>query len=315
MNSLLDLVYLDLEDFACNQITDDCFNKERTISYALRVTRPDEIINSDIKHKECCYESLVLADGTGKLHRNDFNGFWSTRQLPNETVVFVLVDKSDNSEYELNNADYGIYKPFGSYTEQTNLTTFIVDWSKVLADLGEGSYQVRKDVTVTGISYSELSPVYTLKTYSDLLADKTIRLDVNMNGLLEHLNVNFKGTSYKTSLRIGGFFGRREPKHEQDNIIFRNKKVEQITMKQLNEYQFQTELLPECVTVQIFDFLLFADEMFINDYNLNNHSYSFKNKAIVLEKNNGTKYYTENRRARINLIFSDRFVNRNKLNY
>lgn len=315
MSSLLDLVYLDLEQFSCSKDVDTCINKERTVSYALRVTVPTDISSPGITYKECCYESLVMADTSGKLERNDFNGFWYSRQISNESCKFYLIDKSDNSEIELNSNTYGVYKSFNSYSEQPNLTTFVVDWSKVLADLGEGSYQIKKDISITGISYSEKSPVYTLKTFSDLWADKTIRLDVKMDGFLEHLNVNFKDTGFSTSLRVGGFFGRREPKHEQDNIVFRNKKVEPISMKQINEYQFQTELLPECITEQIFDFFLFADEMFMNDYNLNNHSYKYKNKPVKLEKNNNTKYYTENRRARINLVFQDRFVNRNKYNY
>jgi len=256
-----------------------------------------------------------LADDSGKLHKNDFNTFWHGRQLSNETAKFFLIDKSDNSEYALNNDVYGEYIPFGGYSEQQNLTTFKVVWSKVLAVLGEGAYQIRKDIVITGISFSTLSSVYTLKTYSDFYADKTIRLDVKMDGLLEHFNVSFKDTEYKTTFRVGGFFGRREPKHEQDNVVFRNRKIEPISMKQINSYKFQTELLPECMTNQVWDFLLFADEMFINDYNLNNHSYKFKNKPISLEKNSGTKYYTTNRRARINLLFTDRFVDRNKINY
>jgi len=311
--NLSEIVYVDTGDLACSDGA--CLNRERTVSYATFVTLPDEVIVPDIRYKECCYEALVLADNTGKLHKNDFSGFWYNRQLSNETCTFLLVDKETEEEHEITDDTYGVYKPFGSYASQPTLTTFTVDWSKVLADLGEGSYQVKQDIQITGIEYSKLSNMYRLKTYSDLWADKTVRIDIVMDSFIEHQRVNFKGTNFKTSIRIGGFFGRREPKHEQDNIVYRNKKVEPISLKQVNEYQFQTELLPECMTSQIFDFYLFADEIYMNDYNINNHSYKYKNYKVKLEKNSNTKYYTENRRARINLVFQDRFVNRNKFNY
>lgn len=314
--NLKNIVFIDTNDFACNQgAIDKCGIRERTISYATFVKVPDEAISPTLKYKECCYESLVLADDTNKLHRNDYSGFWHHRQLQNETCNFVLIDKSDNSEYPLNSSTYGTFKDFSSIIEQPNLSTFILEWNKVLNVLGEGVYQVRKDISITGISYSNLSNVFTLRTFSDFYADKTIRIDVAMNGLMEQQNVDFSNSGYKSTLRVGGFFGRREPKYEEDIIVFRTKKIEQISMKMVNSYKLQTELLPECITEQIFDFYLFADEIFVNDYNLINHSYSYYNKAVVYENNEGTKYYVENRKARLNLLFKDRFENRNKLNY
>lgn len=315
MEDLSKIVFIDTSELPCANGYDQCSNRERTISYATFVDLPEEISSPDLRYKECCYQALVLADDTGTLSRNDFTGYWYSRQLTNEICNFILIDLSDNQEYDLIDSTYGVFTDFNGYSDQPNLSTFILDWSKVLADLGEGSYQVRKDIRITGIEYSELQPVYTLKTYNDIWADKTVRIDVNMGGLLEHYNVDFTGTGYKTSLRVGGFFGRREPKEEQDNIVYRTKKVVPISMKQTNEYQFQTELLPECITELLFDFILFADEIFMNDYNLNNHSYKFKNKEVVLSKNSGTKYDWRNRRARVNLVFGDRYLNKNKYNY
>ena len=313
---LLNIVYVDTSDFACTGgVVDTCNNRERTISFATFVKIPDEPIVPGLQYKECCYETLVLADDSGKLHKNDFTGFYYSRQIGSETCTYVLIDKQDGSEYPISDDTYGIFKPFGAIAEQPNLSTFIVQWNKILSALGEGAYQIRKDISITGISYSELSSMFTLRTFSDFYADKTIRIDIKMDGFMELQNVDFTGTNYKSSLRVGGFFGRREPKYEEDNLVFRTKKIEQISMKMVNAYKLQTELLPECVTEQIFDFYLFADEIFLNDYNLNNHSYSYKNKAVDYENNEGTKYYTENRKARLNLLFKDRYANRNKINY
>ena len=315
-NELLQIVHIGTDSFSCSgAVIDICDIRERTISYATFVSIPEEAIVVDEIYKECCYQSLVLADGTGKDHRNDYTGVFYKRQLTNEVCEFVLIKKSDNSEIQLNNGTFGVFKDFGSISDNVNLSTFILEWSKILEEYGEGAYQIRKDITITGISYSEYSNVFTLRTYSDREADKSIRIDILMSGLMEQLDIDFSGSGFKSSLRLGGFFGRREPKYEEDNIVLRSKKVEQISMKMISSYKLQTELIPECMTNQIFDFYLFADELFINDYNLNNHSYSYKKTPVSYENNEGTKYYTENRKARLNLTFKDKFANQNKINY
>lgn len=313
---LLLIVHIDSSTFVCAEYTDPCPNRERTISYATFVTLPDEATTQpDLQFNECCYQPIVLADTTGKLERNDYSGFYYGKQLPNETCTFFLVDLQTNEEHEITNNLYGRFKNFGEIEEQPKLSTFVVFWSKVLAQLGEGAYQVKKHIVITGIAYDELSNVFNLKTYSDMHADKTIRMDIAMNGLMEKQNVDFSGSQFMTSLRLGGYFGNREPKYEEDNIVFRDKRREQISMKMINVYKMQTELIPECISSQIFDFYLFADEIFLNDYNLNNHSYKLKNIPVSFENNEGTGYYALSRKARLNLTFKDRYENKNKFNY
>ena len=313
---LLLIAHIDSSTFVCYEYTDPCPNRERTISFATFVTLPDEAITpSEKQFNECCYTPTVLADDTGKHERNDYSGFYYSKQLPNETCKFILVDLQTEDEYEITDNTYGTFKNFGTIDEQPNLTTFIVKWSKVLSELGEGAYQIKKEITITGLSFDELSNVFNLKTYSELYADHTIRIDVGMNGLMEKQNTNFSGSNFVSSLRLGGFFGNREPKYEEDNIVFRDKRREQISMKMINVYKMQTELIPECISSQIFDFYLFADEIYLNDYNLNNHSYKFKNIPVSFENNDGTGYYALSRKARLNLTFKDRFENSNKFNY
>ena len=109
-----------------------------------------------------------------------------------------------------------------------------------------------------------------------------------MNGRLIHQdNTNFKGTNFKTSQRTRGFFGRRNPTYEQDNIVYGNYSKQQISVIQSNEYQYQTELIPECITKEILDFILFGNEVFANDYNLANHSYDYRLFPVILESNEG----------------------------
>lgn len=306
---------IERNEWPCEVNKETCYNRERTISYALFVKLPEEPIVPDLIYKECCTEILVLADQSGKAHKNDYTGMYYQKQIDNENCDFVLIKKSDNSEYQLMDDTFGLFKDFGDITENEKLSTFVVDWSKVLNALGEGAYQLKKNITITGLTFEDFGNTYTLKTYSDLISDKTIRLDVKMNGYLEKENIDFTGSGFVSSIRIDGFFGRREPQYELDNIVYRSKKVENITTKMSNIYKMQSGIIPECLSSQIFDFYLLGTELFANDYNLNNHSYKYKSFPIIYENNEGTKYYTENRKARLNLTFKDRYANNNKINF
>lgn len=314
--NLSNIVYIDTEDFSCANGFDPCAMKERTLSYALFVDVPEQPTTPEEVFDECCYTHKVLASSNdADIYKNDFSGFYHKRQISSETCKFVLIDMSDGSEYDLDNGTYGTFKNFGSISAQPDLTTFVLDWRLVLMDLGVGSYKVVKRVNLVGIAVEIEYLVYNLAEYSTSNANGTARIDVTMSGLLEKQNIDFTGSDFADSLRVPGFFGRREPKWEEDNLIDRNYKKNQISMKQTNEYKFQTNLVPDCITEVIYDFMLFSDDIRLNDYNLNNHSYKLKNFAVKLANNEGTGYVVTSRKARLNLVFNDKTVNNNKRNY
>lgn len=314
--NLQNIVYIDTTDFSCNGGFDPCTNKERTLSYALFVNIPQQETTPDEIFKECCHKHNVLAStNDADAYKNDFSGFYHKRQLPSETCDFVLIKMLDGSEYDLDNSTYGTYKNFGSISEQPNLKTFVLEWRKVLVDLGVGPYKVVKRLNIAGVSVEFEYLVYNLYEFSTALANNTARIDVSMSGLLEKENIDFTGSGFVDSIRVPGFFGNRNPKWEEDNLVDRTFTKQQITMKQTNEYKFQTNLIPDCVTNTIYDFMLFSDDIRMNDYNLNNHSYSYKNFAVKLENNEGTGYVVTSRKARLNLLFSDKIINNNKRNY
>lgn len=313
---LKDIVHINTVDFNCKG--DVCSMQQRTLSYALFANIPetDLVLTPEEVFKECCYIHKVLASSTSNDDfKNDYSGFFHKRQLTSETCDFILIDMSTNDEYELNDATYGVFKNFNSISEQKDLTTFVLDWKKVLNDLGVGSYKVVKRVNLVGISIETQYLVYNLYEYSTAQANGTARIDVKMSGLLEKIDVDFTGSGFETTLRVPGFFGRRDPKWEEDNLIDRNYNKRQVSMKQTNEYKFQTNMIPDCISNEIFDFLLFSDNIEMNDYNLNNHSYNFKNFKVKLESNEGTEHITTSRKVRVNLIFNDKIVNNNKRNY
>jgi len=306
---------IDFRDIPCGGTGTGCDDKERTRSFALFVDIPKPVANVDVI-KECCHIANVLAQTTGKdYEKNDFTGFYHKRQVPGETATFVLVNLTDSSETVLNNGTFGVYKNFGDIEENPDLKTFVLSWQKVLQEIGSGSFTVVKRVNISGLQYEVSDINYTLNEYSTRRADKTIRIDVKANGYMERLGIDFKNSAFETAQRLGGFFGRREPKFEEDNIVYSNFVSTQISMRQTNEYMLQTNLLPSCITTQVFDFMLFANDIFLNDYNLNNHNRDYIKFPVKFGENKGTGYATTTTKAVLNLTFSEKKVDNIKRNY
>lgn len=311
---LLDNVKIDLLQLGCNQPF-VCEYNERTLSYAIGVDIPEPQEAPEEVFKECCYHHYVLADANSSSNlKNDFSSFYHQRQLPNETVNFVLLKLNTNEEFDLDNATYGIYYPFGNF-DNNDLKGYRVQWKKVLSELGEGSYKILKKQNIAGIDIVTESLVYTLRQYSDRIADHTVRIDIVQNGALRKLGVDFTGANWEDSIRVRGFFGRREPQFEEDILVDKLFRKRQISMSQTNEYKFQTNLLPDCVTDQIIDFFVLANDIYFTDYNLNNHSYQFKKFAAKYASNEGTRYGSHTRKAQLNLVFNDKNLDNRKNNF
>ena len=204
------------------------------------------------------------------------------------------------------------FKTFGGV--QDDLSYYIVEWRKVLTLLGEGVYQIKKELTIAGISVDILSDTYHLKQFSIPVADGTVRIDTVMDGKLVAIDTDFLNSGYTTSLRVRGYFGNPEYSYEQDNIAQRDYSFKQNTMSSKREYKYQALQLPECITDEMFNFILFGKELFISDYNGNNHSYKYELVPVKLEGNSGTEYFVTDRGVNINLTFSDRTEDDRKIN-
>lgn len=315
LDEILDLVMINTDDFGCSTANDTCPNKERTISYAIAVKIPQQPEDYVKEFKECCYTHKVLASSTDDADfKNDYSAFYYQRQA-NETVSWFLKKVDTDTEYNLNTGLYGSFFYFGYFQSNNRLTGVKINWKSVITSLGVGNYQIVRKIEMFGNEIETYSYTHTLMEYTPDLADKTVRIDVIMNGYLQESNVDFTNTMWEHSLRVPGFFGRRNPTYEEDSLVSREYVDEQISMRQINEYQFQTNLVPSCITNEIFDFILLGNYLFMNDYNANNHSREFVKFGVKLASNSGTVYSANTRKAKLNLVFNKRIVNTIKRNY
>jgi len=312
---LLNIVYTDNSEFECN-IEIKCPYKERSLSYAIGVEIPIPSEDPVIAFKECCYTHRVFADlNSSEDFKNDYSSFYHQRQLSTESVDFVLVDLSTDVEHNMNDGTFGLFFDYGSFDSNLDLKGYMIKWKKVLSELGVGNYQIIKRQNIAGIDVEFKSMVFTLKQFTSEKADKTVRVDVVMSGRLIKTGVDFTGTAWKHSIRVPGFFGRREPGIEEDNLINRVYEKRQISIKQTNEWKFQTNSVPSCITNEFWDFILMSNDIFMNDYNLNNHSYDFVKFGVKFASNDGTGYGSKTRKAKLNLTFTDKFENQIKRNF
>ena len=296
-----------------------CDYEERTVGYAVGVEFPKSP-PPDRGFKECCYSNLVLADlADSDPFRNDYSSVFFKRQTPNDTVTYELVGQSTGT-ITLLDGTHGIELAFGG-AEQPNLSYFIVEWRKILALIGEDRFTIKKTITIAGVSLPPvLSNSYELRQYTTKLADNTVRIETNMNGKLVRIDTDFRNTGYKNSLRLQGYFGDRQNKFEQDNVTFSSKKGipyfdDQIAMSNDYEYTFQAYQVPECIGRYLNEEILFGNEIFVSDYNINNYSYGFELTPVQLLDDTGATYAVRNRLVNINLTFTDRAKDNRKTNY
>ncbi len=301
------------------EVTDEiCDYEERTKGFAISLSFP-KAEPIDRGFKECCYSNLVFGDlSDTDPYRNDYTTVFYKRQTPADTVSYEIIGASTGTTV-LVDGTHGVLLAFGG-TEQPDLSYFIVEWRKILSTIGEDIFTIRKVTTIAGVAFNVDSLVtYDLRQFSQTLADNTVRIDWTMDGKLVKIDTDFKNSGYINSVRLQGYFGDRKSNIEQDNLTYGSKKGQayyqgQITMSNSFEYVFNAYNVPECVVRPIYSEGIFGNELFISDYNLNNHSYLYELLPVALSDDNGTEYQIRGRGVNLNLTFEDRTKDNRKTN-
>ena len=147
-----------------------------------------------------------------------------------------------------------------------------------------------------------------MEQYSIENALGTARVRAFFNGYNEIEQINFAGTNVESSFRFAGYIGNRQPNTEIDNIIYGNREMKRVIRENLNTYEITTDPALECITRPLIElFLLSENELFISDYNAQNHSYRYNDLEVIVEESANLEYYELSRKAKLTCIVSDKY--------
>ena len=245
----------------------------------------------------CCVRQLVLADATGIAWQNDKNGFMFQVAAPTDTLVITL-QKNNADIATLNDATYGTYYAIGSityYSDQSLMTGYILEWSKVLALQGAGNYRIKIIYTTFSGTTTDYSQTYQLRTYSFANASGTIRIESYMNGYLMRDRMNYKDLNFVDMIRVRGWFGNADEKLETINDIYANYSGEKrvVVQRKVNQIDiYNLEILPlvKCIADKIRYYHFLANDIYMTDYNVLNYDYELQRIRILKDSAFEFKY-------------------------
>lgn len=254
--------------------------------------------------KECCYPMLVLAKVNEKeTWKNDVtSAWWKVNDELLDDVTFALYKKGD---------------VLASYQPSTNRfvndsTTFgaTINWQDVLALDGTGCYYIKVEYIIDGQTGNSVWGEYNLQEYSIDNARGTIRTKVSLNQYYSIENINFKGMNLIDCLRINGFFGNMTPNFKIDNLIYENRKFENVQRERIATYTMSTDPLMYRYTDMLINVHLLAEnQIWLSDYNSFNHSWFLKDKELIVSNSPEIEYQEFSRLASVTCEFTDKTRN------
>lgn len=276
------------------------------------------------KQLDCCSDFIwrVLADATDsdKL-KNDENSFlyWFNADAI-DTAILKLV-KSDGTEIDLtNNADYGTPYDYGFFinSENEKFLGYAIDWRKVLLTLGEDVYYIKVENTfVFGGGSTKLSDTYCLKQYTTDRADKTVRIEYYLNGLLG-VNENDKKTRDLASLnwynqhRFDGHFSYNKSTYKTEYIEYENGQSEWVEDEQNPEFIMELKSIPMFKHDVLRTDILQSDIMYVTDYNSSNIEKYYRKSVQKISEFAPAWNYMRSQIASLELRFKQVFNNHRK---
>lgn len=276
---------------------------------------PIEATNDFCYCGECEYKELVFASNSSDWWKNDKSAFLFTKLIAADTITIKL-QKNGVDVATISDDTLGTY--YSTFTAQPLYVGWVADWKAIYTAHGVGEYQVIAEKVILGdaVNYNFESQIFTLKVYSDLLADGTVRVETYQKGNIRSSVFDYTDllpNGWYQSYRLRGIFGYKTPKFETDNYISNDYQRVQIQDKIVNEYTLETELLPSNISnALIYDNLL-SNEFLITDYNQFNEEIYRRISLYPISVNKD--FFGNNRRTKFAIKFVDKFDSVIKSNY
>lgn len=245
--------------------------------------------------KDCCgaFSVKVLADlSDDDEFKNDRTGllWWFSDIISTATMELLKWDGSDYTAVDdLDNNDNGIYYALGFFVNDAGekFVGYQIDWRKVLDSFDAGSYKVKLTVTpLVGSEFTILTSEYCLKAYSETLANKTIKIEYYLNGIMgvnetDDIIRDYGTLNWYNSLRLPGWFGFPKSNYSKDYVIYDNGSRQWVKDEQEQEFAMVIKRIPNILHEIMRTDVMQADTILVTDYNANNPG-TFIQKSIQL---------------------------------
>ena len=271
------------------------------------ITLPTVITPDDYGVKECCEPYNVFAQTVQTdSWKNDTTSAWAKLYEQSDTATFTL------SKNNIPVTNYTLQVK--SFDKETYSKYVTINWIDVLAQEGIGCYTLEVATSVGGFLSTTVWGVYNLQIYSSASAKNQVRLKAIFNQYHTIENIDFTNSNVVDTLRVYGFFGQRKPNYQIDNLIYQNRRVENIVREQLNSYELLTDPIKSNYTSKLIDlYLLSETDLYISDHNFFNHIQTYKDFNVIVNESPEVDYKEFSNLASIKCIVGDKI--RNKRSY
>lgn len=226
-------------------------------------------------------------------YENDRNNFMVDFQIsasnPSGLVTFTIqkcVGREWVTVATVTNNDYGTYRALGSIPLHPTYAEFYVNWGKVLLAFGQCGYRILATSSYGELTSCLASEEFSLRQFGCFFADHTIKLETVMTGkrgsaTRQGYVYDLCGMVFKDSIRIPGFFGRREVSEYLEVINeYPNGQQNQVRDEAIEAFKMFTKMLPDEIHKRISVYAMMPNRLWVSDYNYSNPDYSINHLQI-----------------------------------
>lgn len=247
--------------------------------------------------------------------------FWLDKKVNGVWQQLVDLGAADNT--------YGIYYPPGSICSNLNWQGFTIQWWKILAyDPGIFRFRVEtKNFGITKYNTCFQSPPFCLSIFDCYAADRTTKFETAYSGgklgSIDKSNCGGKSwdfccftpsfvpsvpsaitpITWGDSVRVEGFFGYEDTDYERKSIKYQTGQVNKIRDEAILKFKWKSGSLPFWFHERFKAYGLFADQLLVSDYNLNNSDYNLKKYCVQADGSYNPEYFGRTRYTKVKTDF------------
>jgi len=226
-----------------------------------------------------------------------------------DSIVVSLVRQSDGVEILAPGLPV-------SFPNQSDAVGFVIDWRQLTrvgpfgTELAQDCYKVKVDWVLGGASGFFFECSIQLLQYNNMNTEGYVNIFVVLNDLVKKQGINYKGSGFASTLMFEGQFGFMQPNFVTVNNIYSgDSSRRKVDIKAIRTYELRTNQLLSCITQQLDeDYLLAANQIFITDWNANNHiQLDYTNFPVILSEDESPSFeYGMSVYASMKVVFKDK---------